>query len=76
MKKIKYIGVFHYEGYQKEKLSFQLEVYALGFIQAFILLTAKAITEGKCYQLSWITDDKGGKREIGDLGILGNELIK
>lgn len=76
MKKTKYIGVFHFEGYQGEKLSHSLEVYAFGYIQAFILLTAKAITEGKCYQLSWITDDRGGARKVGDLGILGNELIK
>lgn len=67
MKQTKYIGVFHYEGYQVEKLSFKLEVRALGFIQAFILLTAKAITEGKCYQLSWITDEDGNKMEVEEL---------
>lgn len=67
MKQTKYIGVFHYEGYQGEKLSFKLEVRAFGFIQAFILLTAKAITEGKCYQLSWITDEGGTKVEIEEL---------
>lgn len=67
MKQTKYIGVFHYEGYQGEKLSFKLEVRAFGFTQAFILLTAKAIAEGKCYQLSWITDEYGNKMEVEDL---------
>ena len=67
MKQSKYIGTFHYECYQKEKLSFSLSVRAFGFIQAFILLTAKAITEGKCYQLSWITDEDGNKKEVEDL---------
>lgn len=67
MKQSKYTGVFHYGGYQGEKLSFSLSVRAFGFIQAFILLTAKAITEGKCYQLSWITDEGGNKIEVEDL---------
>lgn len=67
MKQTKYIGTFHYEGYQKEKLSFSLSVRAFGFTQAFILLTAKAINEGKCYQLSWITDEDGNKVEVEEL---------
>lgn len=70
MKQIKYVGIFHYEGYQGEKLSFSLSVRAFGFIQAFILLTAKAINEGKCYQLSWITDEGGNKMEVEDLIIM------
>lgn len=76
MKNHKYTGVFHYNGHEGEKLSFSLEVFAVNFIQAFILLTAKAISEGKYYQLSWITDGEGNKKQIANLGLLENKIIK
>lgn len=75
MRNYKYTGVFHYSGHEGEKLSFSLEVLAVNFIQAFILLTAKAISEGKYYQLSWITDGEGNKKQIANLGLLENKII-
>lgn len=67
MRKYKYTGVFHYQGYEGETLSFTLEVSCNGFLQAFILLTAKALNEGKCYQLDHIQNEEGSVRKIVDL---------
>lgn len=63
MKNYKYIGNFKsFEGHQ-----YSLEVYCNGFIQAFFLLTAKAIEQGKHYQLSTITSEEGDIRYIDDI---------
>lgn len=52
MKTTKYIGNF---------LNFQLEVNCFGFSEAYYLLIAKAISEGKDYKtLNTITDEYGG----------------
>lgn len=39
------------------------EVFCTGFIQAFILLTAKAIQEGSYYQLEYIVNEFGTRKE-------------
>lgn len=67
MRQYKYTGVFSCIGFEGEVLRFSLEVHCNGFIEAFILLTAKALNQGKCYQLDWITDEKGTKVEVEDL---------
>jgi len=50
-------------------------VYCNGLIQAIILLTAKAIEEGKHYQLNTIIDEKGSISYIDDILRVG-ELVK
>ena len=67
MKRIKYKGTFLCYGHEGEELKFQMEVFAQGFNQAFFLLTAKAIEEGKCYQLESIQDTNGYKVEVKKL---------
>lgn len=71
MKTTKYTGLFiNSEGHE-----YTLEVDCLGQIQAFILLTAKAIKSGKHYQLNKITDEKGNTFLIDDITKV-KELIK
>lgn len=63
MKNYKYIGKFiSYDGH-----TYELSCYCGGFLQAFFLLTADAIRQGKHYQLSTITDEDGKLRQIGDI---------
>ena len=63
MKNYKYIGTFKsFIGH-----TYQLEVTCGSFTQAFFLLTAKAIGEGKHYQLDTIEDEKGKTKYIDDI---------
>lgn len=63
MKHYKFIGLFK----SQEGHEYTLEVYCNGFIQAFFLLTAKAIEMGRHYQLSTITDEEDNVRYIDDI---------
>lgn len=67
MKRIKYKGIFMCYGHEGEELKFQMEVFAVGFTQAFFLLTAKAINEGKCHQILSIQDENGEKVQVKGL---------
>lgn len=64
MRRIKYKGVFLCYGHEEEELKFQMEVYSTSFTQAFYLLTAKAIEEGKCFQVLNIQDENGEKVQV------------
>ena len=68
MKKYKFIGLFKSDNQN----TYELEVYCNGYIQAFILLTAKAIESGNHYQLFTITNEDGDYRTISNI----NELIR
>lgn len=58
-----YVGVFkNYDGHEHT-----IKVSCLGFIEAFFLLTAKAIESGRHYQLSTITDENGITLKIKDI---------
>lgn len=70
MKTYKYIGLFK----SSEGHIYNLEVFCNGFIQAFFLLTAKAIESGRHYQLYSIVDEKGGKRIVADIMKCGELL--
>ena len=71
MKQYKYTGLFRsYDGHE-----YTLEVKCNGYLQALILLTAKAIKSGRHYQLATITDEKGRVRYIDDISKIG-EIIK
>lgn len=71
MKKYKFIGIFiSFDGNQ-----YELDCYCDDFFQAFFILTAKAIGEGKHYQLASIEDEKGNYRFIDDITKC-NDLIK
>ena len=60
MKKYKYIGTFqNADGHE-----YDLEVYCNGYLQAFFLLTAKAIESGKHYKLHVIKDDEGNTEYV------------
>ena len=63
MKKYKYVGLFK----SAEGHTYELEVLCNGFLNAFFLLTAKAIESGRHYQLHSITDEKDNKRMVGDI---------
>jgi hypothetical protein len=68
MKTYKYIGLFKNDvGH-----TFELTVHCNGLFQAFILLTADAIREGKHYQLDTITDENANVAKIGKLNLLSN----
>lgn len=67
MKRIKYKGIFLCYGYEGEELKFQMEVFSVSFTQAFYLLTAKAINEGKCHQLLSIQDESGKEMKVKNL---------
>lgn len=64
MKHTKYIGTFisHDNNH-----SYTLEVYCFSFIEAFFLLTAKAIESGRHYQLNKIVSEKGDIKYIADI---------
>lgn len=63
MKQYKHIGLFRSNcGHE-----YKLQVLCNGFLQAFFLLTAKAINTGGHYQLSCITDEEGDVRFIDDI---------
>jgi hypothetical protein len=64
MEKHKFIGYFD----NKEGNKYMLSEYADGFLQAFILLTAKAIQNGWHYQLERIEKDDGGLVYVDDIG--------
>lgn len=63
MKKSKYTGTFK----SAEGNIYELTSVANGFIQAFFLLTANAISLGKHYQLNTITDDNGNVVEVDNI---------
>jgi hypothetical protein len=65
MKRYKYIGSFG-----NGKINFTISVQANSFIEAFFLLTAKAIEEGKFYQLNEIEDEIGHKTKINDIMLM------
>ena len=71
MKHNTYIGVF----VSRDLHEYNLTVHCNSFIQAFILLTAEAISQGKHYQLATITDNKGNVRYVDDICKL-SELLK
>jgi len=71
MRHTKYIGVFCSNTLHE----YNLTVYCDSFVQAFILLTAEAINQGKHYQLATITDEKGNVRYVKDISLL-NDLLK
>lgn len=71
MKQSKYTGIFK----SSEGHTYELTVMGNGFIQAFFLLTAKAISSGQHYQLDTITDEKGDIRKVGDICKV-SELLK
>jgi len=62
MKTFKYTGLFN-----NGDGEYTLEVRCYGILQAFILLTAKAINSGKSYQLKTITEESGVVTEVGDI---------
>ena len=70
MKNYKYTGIFK----SADGHTYELEVYCNGFLQAFFLLTAKAIQTGNHYQLHTIQDEKDNIRYIDDI-IKAGELI-
>lgn len=70
MRTYEYIGDF----ISDEGHHHTIKVNCNGFIQAFILLTAEAIKQGKHYQLDCITDEEGGMRQIDNINLIG-ELI-
>lgn len=63
MIKLKYTGLFKVI----DGSDFQLETYAFGFLQAFFLLTAEAISKNLCYQLYSITSENGNSRFIKNI---------
>ena len=71
MRNYKFTGIFK----SQDGNTYQLEVMCCSFLQAFFLLTAKAISEGKHYQLHTIEDEKENIRYIDDIVRVG-ELIK
>ncbi len=60
MKKYKYTGTFKND----DGHTYQLDVTCNGYLEAFFLLTAKAISEGKHYQLYTIADEEGRIRYV------------
>lgn len=62
MKQYKYTGLF----ISSKGNEFKLEVYTSSFFNAFFLLTAKAIEQGKHYQLSTITSEVR-VMQVGDI---------
>jgi hypothetical protein len=71
MKQTRYTGTFLTAGFGE---SYKLEVSCDGFLQAFFLLTAKAIQSGRHYQLNTITDEHGTERVVDDITKV-NKLI-
>ena len=71
MKNDKYKGVFNigFSGATHE-----IECYCSGFLQAFFILTAKAIEMGKTYQLKTIEREDGDIRYVDDILKCGNLL--
>lgn len=64
MKKTHYIGTFK----SLDGHFYQLDAYCFGFIEAVILLTAKAIQNGHTYtQLSFIVDEYNKKKYVDKL---------
>lgn len=71
MKYYDYVGLFRNDDGDE----YELTVHTLGFTNAFILLTAKAIESGKHYQLANITDERGEWVAVGDIWQIGNILF-
>tara|TARA_R110000772_G_scaffold268686_3_gene397526 strand:+ start:8464 stop:8679 length:216 start_codon:yes stop_codon:yes gene_type:complete len=71
MKKLKYIGLFIADDFHQ----YTLECCCNGLIQAFILLTAKAINSGKHYQLHSIKNEKEDVFNVGDISKIGEIII-
>lgn len=63
MRTYNYIGLFR----SAEGNEYTLKVNCVGYLQAFILLTADAIRSGRHYQLKTITHENGDVRYIDDI---------
>ena len=70
MKKYKYVGTF----LSSDNNRYQLTCYCNGFLEAFILLTADAIKQGKHYQLENIADEHLNVCKVADI-IKLNEIL-
>lgn len=71
MRTTRYTGTFtSHEGH-----TFTLKVNCSGFLQAFFLLIAEVIRQGKHYQLKTIVDDDGHTRQVDDI-LKCSELLK
>lgn len=65
MKQYRYEGLFtSFDGF-----SFTLNVYAISFHQAAILLVAKAIEEGLCNKLVLVTDESNISKAVTEFTI-------
>lgn len=71
MRNYKFIGLFK----SKEGHQYELSVHCESVFHAFFLLTAKAINEGKHYQLYTITNETQDVFYIDDI-MKVSELIK
>ena len=71
MKHTKYTGYF----ISGDGHKYEIDVYCMGFLQAFFLLTADAIRLGRHYQLNNITDENGSVKMVDDILKCG-ELLK
>lgn len=70
MKQTKYTGTFESDGGD----SYSITVSCFGFIQAFFLLTAKAIESGMHYQLSVIRHEDTTSVKVDDIIKVGELL--
>ena len=70
MKKYKYLVTFIADNGN----TYTLSISCNGFIQAFILLTAKAIKKGYHYQLDTILDEKENKIKVSNISELSKIL--